>query len=1058
MTESYLSVRITINMTEDLIEQATLETLRQMGWQVLHGPDIGPEGASQEREYRDVVLRDRLMGALNRLNPAIPRVAIEDAMKRLVRIDKPTLLENNHTFHKLLVGGVPVEYRDTYGETKHDIVRVVDFDTPENNEFVAVNQLTVVQGEYNRRPDIVLHVNGLPLVLVELKNAVDSKADIASAYRQIQTYKREMSDLFRFNELCVISDGIEAAMGTVTSPEERMMPWKTINGEKEVGRVPMMDVLTRGVFDKARLLDIVRSFIVFEIDSKDEATIVKKVAAYHQYWVVNKALQSTLRASGEQGDQRAGVVWHTQGSGKSLSMVFYTGKMMRSFELHNPTIVVVTDRNDLDGQLFDTFSACRELLGEDPQQADTRSKMRELLDRNAGGIIFTTIQKFSPEESEDTLPVLTDRRNVIVMADEAHRSQYGLKARVRDDAHLVYGYAKYMRDALPNASYIGFTGTPIESDDRSTPAVFGDYVDIYDVKQAVEDGATVPIYYESRLIDLNMDEETRRWLDKEVDELLEGEELSRQDKLKAEYAQKEAIVGNGERLNTIALDIIQHFEQRQEVIEGKGMIVTMSRNIAVDLYERIVAYRPNWHGDDDASGKIKVIITGSASDAEHLQPHIRNKHRVKTIEKRIKNPQDPLEMVIVCDMWLTGFDVPNMHTMYLDKPLKGHNLMQAIARVNRVFPGKSGGLVVDYLGVAGALRDAMSDYTRSGGEGAPQLDIAEAIAQMKMRYEIVRDMFGHFDYMRYFSASTNEQLQILLDAEEYILSIDDGEKRLRQHVLELSKAFALAMPQPEVLAIRDQVAFFQAVKSRIDKVSGSSNVVSDGEYRTALKQIVDKAIAPVGVIDVFAAAGLDKPEISVLSDEFFAEIRNMKRKNLAAEALQKLINDEIKVKFARNAVKDAKFSELLHAALTRYRNGTIEAAQIIEELIAIGRDVRQAVEDGQIEGMTEDEVLFYDALVENGSAKDVMDDGQLREIAKILVEQVRRDASVDWQLRKSVQAKLRINVKKTLAKYGYPPDQQAIATDMVLEQARIYGNEWSSSSQRQAYDGASLVD
>ena len=1046
-------------MTEDHIEQSTLETLAEMGWQILHGPDIGPDG-SGERDYRDTVLNHKLAGALIRINQHIPQTALDEAFKKIVRVDKPTLLENNHEYHTLLTQGVPVQYRDYSGETKDDLVRVIDFDNPEQNDFIAVNQLTVLQGDFNRRPDIVLYVNGLPLVVIELKNATDSKADQLAAYRQLQTYKREIGDTFRFNELCVISDGIDAQMGTITSPFERMMPWKTVNGEKEAGNVPQMDILTRGVFDKARLLDIIQNFIVFERDDRDDTKLTKKVAAYHQYWVVNKALHSTLRASSEQGDQRAGVVWHTQGSGKSLSMVFYTGKMMRSRELSNPTVVVVTDRNDLDGQLFGTFSACRELLSEDPRQANSRHELRELLNRSAGGIIFTTIQKFSPEGEEDTLPVLTDRRNVIVMADEAHRSQYGMKARIREsDAQLVYGYAKYMRDALPAASYIGFTGTPIESDDKSTPAVFGDYVDVYDVKQAVDDGATVPIYYESRLVDLNMDEETKRWLDQEVDELLEGEELNRQDKLKAEYAQKEAIVGNAERLNVIALDIIQHFEQRQESLEGKGMVVTMSRGIAAELYEKIVAYRPGWHSDDDKDGKVKVIITGSASDAEYLQPHIRNKQRIKEIEKRIKNPRDKLEMVIVCDMWLTGFDVPNMHTMYLDKPLKGHNLMQAIARVNRVFPGKTGGLVVDYLGVAGALRDAMADYTQSGGEGAPQLDVEEAVAQMKMRYEIVRDMFGHFDYRRYFDASTHDKLQIILDAEDYILGIPDGEKRIRQHVLELSKAYALAMPHPEALAVREDVAFFQAIKSRIEKIADRGQVVTDEEYRSALKQIVDSAIAPVGVVDVFEAAGLEKPEISVLSDEFFAEIRNMERKNLAIAALQKLLKDEVRVKFARNAVKDAKFSEMLHNALTRYRNGTIEAAQVIEELIAIGQNVRQAVEEGHIEGMSEDEIIFYDALVDNGSAKEVMGDDQLRAIAKVLVEQVRNDATIDWKHRKNVQAKLRVNVRKTLAKYGYPPDQQAIATDMVLEQAKRYGDEWSQ--KRVAYEaggGASLLD
>lgn len=1045
-------------MTEDQIEQLMLESLSQMQWEILHGPDIGPDG-SGERDYHDTVLNSRLQSALQHLNPHIPAYSLDEALKRIVRVQQPTLLENNRAFHELIVDGVPVEYRNDNGEIKNDRARVIDFDEPTNNEFVAVNQLTVLQDDFHRRPDVILFVNGLPIVLIELKNAAESKADLAAAYRQIQTYKREISDFFRFNELCIISDGIEAEMGTLSSSPERMMPWKTVDGEKEVGRVPMMDILTRGICDPTRLLDLVQNFIVFERDDKDETQFIKKVAAYHQYWVVNKALASTLRASSDDGDQRAGVVWHTQGSGKSLSMVFYTGKMMRSRELQNPTIVVVTDRNDLDGQLFGTFSACRDLLGEDPKQAENRGDLRKLLERNAGGIIFTTIQKFSPEGEDDTLTVLTNRRNVIVMVDEAHRSQYGLKARIREsDAHLVYGYAKYMRDGLPSASYIGFTGTPIESDDKSTPAVFGDYVDIYDVKQAVEDGATVPIYYESRLVDLGMDEDTKEWLDREVDELLEGEELSRQDKLKTEYAQKEAIVGNAERLNTIALDIIEHFEARQDVIEGKGMIVTMSRGIAADLYEKIIAYRPEWHSDDDASGAVKVIITGSASDPEHLQPHIRNKKRIKAIEKRIKNPDDSLEMVIVCDMWLTGFDVPSLHTMYLDKPIKGHNLMQAIARVNRVWPGKIGGLVVDYLGVAGALRDAMADYTRSGGEGTPQLDISEAIAQMKMRYEIVRDLFGTFDYKRYFNAPTNEKLQIILDAEEHILSIDGGEKRIKQHVLELSKAFALAMPQPDALAIREEVAFFQAVKARIEKVSARSGVIGDEEYRTALKQIVDKAIAPVGVVDVFEAAGLEKPEISILSDEFFAEIRAMERKNLAVEALKKLLNDEVKAKFGRNAVKDAKFSEMLTKALNRYKNGTIEAAQVIEELIAIGKDIRTAMDASAELGLSEDEVVFYDALVDNGSAQEVMGDQQLREIAKLLVEQVRRDASIDWQFRKSVQAKLRINVKKTLAKYGYPPDQQAIATDLVLEQAKRYGNEWSVKSSYQTDGGASLVD
>lgn len=1046
-------------MTEDKIEQGMLDTLAQMGWKIVNGPTIGPDG-TMEREYTDVVLNRRLDIALARLNPEISPENREEAARRIARVSSANLLEDNQDFHKLLVEGVDIEHRAADGGLRTTPVRLFDFENPENNDFVAINQLTIVQDNVNRRPDVVLFINGLPLVVIELKNAADVKANLTAALNQIQTYKKQIGGLFRFNELCVISDGLDARVGTLIAPSERFMAWKTVDGEKEAGSVPELETLTRGVFDKTRLLDIIRNFIVFERDSKDESKVTKKVAAYHQYWAVNKALARTIDASRPDADHRAGVVWHTQGSGKSLSMMFYAGKLISDPALGNPTIVIVTDRNDLDGQLFGTFSACKDLLRQDPVQAENRKNLRELLSRESGGVIFTTIQKFSPEGEEDTIPTLSDRTNIIVMADEAHRSQYGLKAKVREsDAKIVYGNAKYMRDALPNASYIGFTGTPIETDDKSTPAVFGDYIDIYDVQRAVEDKATVPIYYESRLVDLGMDASTKLWLDKEVDELLEGEEMTRQDQLKAEYAQKEAIVGNGERLRLIAEDIVNHFEDRLSVLEGKGMIVTMSRAIAADLYDKIIAIRPDWHSDDDDKGAIKVIITGSASDEEKLQQHIRNKERVKIIEKRIKNIDDELKLVIVCDMWLTGFDVPSMHTMYLDKPLKGHNLMQAIARVNRVYPCKDGGLVVDYLGVAASLRDAMETYTISGGEGKPTLDIAEAVAEMKRRFEIVRDLFHGFDYERYFTARTNDQLQIILDAQEHILSIDDGDKRLRQHVLELSKAFALAMPHPDAVALREQIAFFQAIKARLDKLTQTSKGgPSDAEYRMALKQIVDKAIAPVGVVDVFAAAGLEKPNMSVLSDEFLAEVRGMERKNLAVEALQKLLNDEVRAKFSMNVVKTGEFSDMLEAALTSYKNGTIEAAQVIEELIEIAKKLRESEEHQESLGLNEDEVLFYDALVANGSAMDVMQDDKLRELAQILVQQVRNDASIDWQYRDSVQAKLRVNVKKTLNKYGYPPDQQALATSLVLEQAKAYGDQWSKKDSYTAGGGASLLD
>lgn len=1046
-------------MTEDKIEQSLLDTLAQMGWDVVSGPTIGPDG-TMERGYADVVLERRLELALGRLNPDLQPAQLGEVVKRIVRTGGADLLADNRDFHTLLTDGVNVEYRHSDGSVRTAQARLFDFDNPENNDFVAVNQLTVVQDDINRRPDVVLYVNGLPLMVIELKNAADSTANLGAAFNQIQTYKQQISSLFRFNELCVISDGLDARVGTVTAPSERFMAWKTIDGEREAGNVPEMEILARGVFDKARLLDIVRNFIVFERDSKDDAKFVKKVAAYHQYWAVNKALSRTVTASRPDGDHRAGVVWHTQGSGKSLSMMFYAGKLIGEPALGNPTVVVITDRNDLDGQLFGTFAACKELLRQDPVQADSRANLRELLQRESGGVIFTTIQKFFPEDGGDTFPTLSERTNIIVIADEAHRSQYGLKARIREsDAQMVYGNAKYMRDALPNASYIGFTGTPIEFEDKSTPAVFGDYIDIYDVQRAVEDKATVPIYYESRLIDLGMDASTKQWLDREVDDLLEGEEMTRQDKLKAEYAQKEAIVGNSERLGLVAKDIISHFEERLSVIEGKGMGVTMSRGIAADLYARIVELRPDWHSESDDEGAIKVIITGSASDEQKLQQHIRSKERIKKIEKRIKDPKSDLKLVIVCDMWLTGFDVPSMHTMYLDKPLKGHNLMQAIARVNRVYPGKEGGLVVDYLGVAAALRDALETYTQSGGEGKPTLDVGEAVAEMKRRYEIVRDLFYGFDYMRYFGAETRQQLQIILDAQEHILSLENGEKRLKQHVVELSKAFALAMPHAEALALREQVAFSQAIKARLDKISDTiQGGPTDAEYRMALKQIVDKAIAPVGVVDVFAAAGLEKPNLSILSDEFLAEVRGMERKNLAVEALQKLLKDEVQVRFSRNVVKNDEFSIMLEAALTSYRNGTIEAAQVIEELIAIANKLRAEENRPETKGLSEDEALFYDALVANGSATEVMKDDQLRDLARMLVQQVRNDAGIDWQHRERVQAKLRINVKKTLNKYGYPPDQQAIATQLVLEQAKAYGDEWSKKESYQAGGGASLLD
>lgn len=1016
-------------MTEDKVEQNTLEILAGLGWRVLHGPEIGPDGSS-ERQYTDAVLMGRLKRAIVRLNADVPETARDEAIKRVVRTAEPTLLLDNRDFHNLLVNGVDVECRDESGELRANKVWLVDTVNPENNEFVAVNQYTMMQGDFHRRPDVVLFVNGLPLGVIELKDPTEEKASQKAAYNQLQTYKAEIPALFRFNELLIISDGIDAEMGTISSNYERFLPWKTIGGDKELGGVPMLEVLLHGACDKTRLLDLVRSYVVFERDDENH-TYIKKLAAYHQYWAVTKAVGRTVTATQPEADHRVGVVWHTQGSGKSLSMVFYSGKLMLNESLHNPTIVVITDRNDLDNQLFGTFSNCVDLLRETPQQATSRDNLQELLTRESGGIIFTTNAKFFPDDGTNDFPLLSDRSNIVVVADEAHRSQY----------NFIDGFAKHIRQALPNASFIGFTGTPIEHEDKNTPAVFGSYIDIYDIQQAVEDKATVPIYYESRLIELDIDASMRLNVDKEIDELLEAEELDKQEEYKARNAQLEAIVGNSKRIDRIAQDIVEHFESRLEAMDGKGMVVVMSRRIAIEVYDAIVQIRPEWHSDSDDKGFIKVVMTGSASDPLEWQQHIRNKERRMRLAERMKKSDSDLKLVIVCDMWLTGFDAPSLHTMYLDKPMKGHNLMQAIARINRVYKDKPGGLVVDYLGVAAALREALETYTVSGGEGRPTLDQAEAVAVMKEKFEVLQDMFSGFDYRRYFTVDTGAQMQILLDAQEYVLGLDDGEKRLKQHVLELSKAFALSVPHAEALAIREHVAFSQAVKARLAKISDKKGM-SVEDYNAAIRQIVDKAIAPAGVVDIFAAAGMERPNLSILSEEFLAEIRGMERKNLAIEALQRLLNDEVKARFATNAVKARSFSEMLEQALMRYKNNSIEAAHVIEELIEIARKIRDSEKEAEALGLSPDEVAFYDALAANDSAREVMGDDQLRKLAAILVQRVRANVSVDWTVRLDAQARLRVEVKRLLREYGYPPDQEKMATDLVLEQASLFGEEW----------------
>lgn len=1016
-------------MTEDKVEQNSLGILASLGWQILYGPEIGPDG-SGERSYADAALKRRLDAAILRINPDTPYLAQAEAIKRILRAGDPTLLLDNCDFHRLLTDGVDVEYRDENGDIRTHKLWLLDTEHPENNEFVAVNQYTMFQGDYHRRPDIVLFVNGLPLGIIELKDPSDEKASLKAAYNQLQTYKAEIPALFRFNELMIISDGIDAEVGTISASYERFTPWKTIDGSKELGGVPMLEVLLRGTCDKQRFVDLVRSFVVFERDV-EKHTYIKKLAAYHQYWAVSKAVQSTIRATRPDNDHRIGVVWHTQGSGKSLSMVFYSGRLMLQPELRNPTIIVITDRNDLDDQLFGTFGNCADLLRETPQQATSRDHLVELLRREAGGIIFTTNAKFFPETGDD-FPLLSDRSNIIVMADEAHRSQY----------NFIDGFAKHIRQALPSASFIGFTGTPIETEDKSTPAVFGNYIDVYDIEQAVQDGATVPIYYESRLVELDIDQSMRSNIDQEIEELLEAEELDRAEEYKTRNAQLEAIVGNGKRIERIAADMVEHFENRLETMDGKGMIVTMSRRIAIELYDAITRVRPDWHSESDTEGFIKVVMTGSASDPLEWQRHIRNKQRREELAARMKKTDSGLKLVIVCDMWLTGFDVPSMHTMYLDKPMRGHNLMQAIARINRVYKDKPGGLVVDYLGVAAALREALETYTVSGGNGRPTLDQTEAVATMKEKFEILQDLFSGFEYVRYFTADTGIQLQVILDAQEYILGLEDGEKRLRQHVLELSKAFALSVPHADALEIREHVAFFQAVKARLAKI-GDKKGMSAEDYNSAIRQIVDKAIAPAGVVDIFEAAGLERPNLSILSEEFLAEIRGMERRNLAIEALQRLLNDEVRARFSTNAVRARSFADMLEQALQRYKNNSIEAAQIIEELIQIARQIRDSEKEAEELGLSPDEVAFYDALVANGSAREVMGDDQLRQLARVLVQRVRGNVTVDWTVRESARARLRVEVKRLLRDYGYPPDQQKMATDLVLEQASLFGYKWA---------------
>jgi type I restriction enzyme R subunit len=1068
-------------ITENHIEAFAIELLVNLGFEYLYGPDIAHDGINPERDsYAQVLLLNRLKNAVQRINPAIPADAQSEAIKEIQRIASPELLSNNETFHRLLTEGIPVSKR-VNGDDRGDRVWLIDFKNPHNNNFAVANQLTIIENGNNKRPDLILFVNGIPLVIIELKNAVDENTTIHSAFKQIETYKAIIPNLFTYNGLVVISDGLEAKAGSISSGFSRFMSWKSTDGKAEASHlVSQLETLIHGMLNKATLLDLIRHFIVFEKSKKEDSitgittiSTIKKLAAYHQYYAVNRAVESTIRATGfnlekkpswgmvmeapesyglpgvkkqPEGDKKGGVVWHTQGSGKSLSMVFYTGKIVLA--LDNPTILVITDRNDLDDQLFDTFAASKQLLRQEPVQAEDSNQLKDLLKVASGGVVFTTIQKFQPQEG-NVYEMLSDRKNIVVIADEAHRTQYGFRAKTIDakdrygnvvGKKIVYGFAKYMRDALPNATYLGFTGTPIENTDVNTPAVFGNYVDIYDIAQAVEDGATVRIYYESRLAKVKLSDEGKELVE-DLDDELEEEDLTNTQKAKAKWTQLEALVGSENRIKNIAKDIVTHFSQRQEVFEGKGMVVSMSRRIAADLYEAIIALRPDWHSEDLNKGVIKVVMTSASSDGAKISKHHTTKDQRRTLAERMKNPDDELQLVIVRDMWLTGFDAPSLHTLYIDKPMKGHNLMQAIARVNRVYKDKPGGLIVDYLGIAADLKKALAFYSDSGGKGDPTILQEQAVQLMLEKLEVVSQMYHGFEYETYFEANTSKKLSMILAAEEHILGLEDGKKRYINEVTALSKAFAIAIPHNQAMDAKDEVSFFQAVKARLAKFDSTGSGKTNEEIETTIRQVIDKALVSEQVIDIFDAAGIKKPDISILSEEFLMELKGMEHKNVALEVLKKLLNDEIKSRAKKNLVKSRTFLEMLENSIKKYHNKILTAAEVIEELIHLSKEIVEMDNEAKQMGLTDFEYAFYTAVANNDSARELMQKEKLRELAVVLTETIRQNASIDWTIKESVKAKLKVAVKRVLRKFGYPPDMQMLATETVLKQAEMIANE-----------------
>jgi type I restriction enzyme R subunit len=1017
-----------MSITESVVEEAVVDWLGELGYRHLHGSVIAPDGEGAERSsYGDVILAGRLREALARLNPHLEAEVLDEVARRVMRPDSPSVLENNHRFQQWLSSGMTVQVRRKGGMIRGDQAWLVDFEEPERNDWLVVTQLTVVEGKHTRRPDVVVYVNGLPIAVIELKNPGAENATVRSAWNQLQTYKDQIPSLFDTNGVLVVSDGSEALVGSLTAGFERFGPWRTVDGQSLAPEGALkLEVLLEGLFEKRRLLDYLRHFVLWETDEG----YIKKIAGYHQYHAVNKAVHETVRASAPRGDKRIGVVWHTQGSGKSISMVFYAAKLIVQPEMKNPTLVVITDRNDLDGQLYGQFCAARDLIPH-PVQAESREHLRELLQVASGGVVFTTLQKFGVPRGE-RFPTLSERRNIVVITDEAHRSHY----------EFIEGFARNLRDGLPNASFIGFTGTPIEHDDKSTPAVFGDYIDTYTISQAVDDNATVPIYYEARLAKIALAEDQKPVVDEEFEEVTEGEEESVKGKLKTKWAKLEAMVGTGERLALIARDMVEHFERRTEILEGKAMIVAMSRRIAVDLYDQIVRLRPQWDAEADEQGEIKVVMTGAASDPPRFQKHLRSKVRQKVIENRFKDPDDPLRMVIVRDMWLTGFDAPPAHTLYVDKPMRGHGLMQAIARVNRVFKDKPAGLVVDYLGLADQLRRAVGTYGGQQGE-KPGVPVDVALAVLEEKLGIVRDMFHGFDYGGYFGTKASDRMAALAGGADHICGLEDGKKRFLEAMVQLNKAAGIAIHLEGARDKRDEVGYFQALQKNLKKYTVGGSGKSDEELNAAIRQIVSKAVSSEGVVDIFGQAGLKKPDISILSDEFLEEVQTSSHKNLQLELLRKLLNDEIRSMRRRNIVQSRKFSEMLEKTLLGYKNRSLEAAQVILELIELAKNIRDTPKRGDKLRLTEDELAFYDALADHGNVRELMEDKVLARIARDLVEAIRRSVTIDWTQKEAVRADMRRKVKRLLRKHGYPPDKRQEAVETVIEQAETLCKDWA---------------